>query len=381
MLENTRQSGKLQAAPWNQGHGLCGCGRRGAKNMKTLAQKLGVTHPLIQAPMANSQGSALALAVSRAGALGSLPCAALTVDALRAELDILRAQAAAPINLNFFCHEARQPDAARERAWRDLLAPYYRELGLDPSEQKAVPQRMPFDAAMADVIEPYRPRVVSFHFGLPAPALLERVKRWGALVMSSATTVEEARWLEAHGADVIIAQGFEAGGHRATFLSTDLHRDMPLQQGTFALLPQVVQAVRVPVVAAGGIADCSGIRAALALGAQGVQLGTTYLCCPEANTTPVHRAALQRAQPTEVTNLFTGRPARGIVNRLMRELGALNRAAPPFPLATPALAPLRAASERMHEADFSPLWCGQNPSGCTARPAEELTRELCRAFA
>jgi nitronate monooxygenase len=343
--------------------------------MTTLAQRLGVTHPLVQAPMANSQGSALALAVAQAGALGSLACASLGHAALREELELLRS--AGSINLNFFCHQAPAPDPARERAWRTQLAPYYRELGLDPETRVEVPVRAPFDAAVLQLISEYRPRVVSFHFGLPAPSLLARVKEWGALVMSSATTVEEGRWLEANGADVVIAQGSEAGGHRGMFLSADV----TTQLGTLALVPQLVRALRVPVVAAGGIADEQGIRAALALGAQGVQLGTAYLCCSEAKTSAAHRAALARPESahTALTNLFSGRPARGIVNRLMREQGPLDPRVPAFPLAGAALAPLRAAAERAGSGDFSPLWAGQHVR-CFSGSASELTRELCRAF-
>jgi nitronate monooxygenase len=334
----------------------------------TLAGKLGVRYPLIQAPMAGSQDGALALAVRDAGALGSLACALLGGDALREEL----ARVGPGVNLNFFCHTPQPGDDA---PWRHRLAPYYRELGLAPQAQVAAPTRAPFSEQVADLLEPVRPRVLSFHFGLPAPALLARVKAWGARVLSSATTVDEARWLEANGADVIIAQGSEAGGHRGMFLTDDL----TTQLGTFALVPRVVAAVKLPVVAAGGIADVCGVRAALALGAQGVQVGTAYLSCPEATTSAVHRAALQHADHTAITNLFSGRPARGIVNRAMRELGPLSREVPPFPLAGAALAPLRAAAERAGDGAFSPLWAGQNARSHTLT-AGALTRELCAAF-
>ncbi len=340
----------------------------------TLQTLLGIELPIIQAPMAGVQGSALAIAVSNAGGLGSLPGAMLSLDALRSELAALRAGTARPFNVNFFCHTPPQPDAAREAAWREALAPYANELGIDLASVPAGAGRVPFNAESAQVLEAIRPPVVSFHFGLPEPALLARVKAWGAKVLSSATTVDEARWLEAQGVDAVIAQGLEAGGHRGHFLSHDL----TLQSGTFALLPQLVRAVKVPVIAAGGIADAAGVRAALALGAAGVQLGTAYLLCPEATTSALHRAALQSdaARHTALTNLFTGRPARGIVNRLMRELGPLNAVAPAFPLATAAIAPLRAAAEKAGSGDFSPLWSGQNASGCKAVPAGRLTREL-----
>lgn len=340
----------------------------------TLQSLTGVELPIIQAPMAGVQGSALAVAVSNAGGLGSLPAAMLTADTLRQELAAIRAQTDRPYNVNFFCHTPPHPDAEREAAWHAELASYYQELGLDGSAVTRGGGRAPFNAEMAEVLEAFRPPVVSFHFGLPSAELLNRVRSWGARVLSSATTVEEALWLEARGVDAIIAQGFEAGGHRGMFLSDDL----TTQVGTLALLPQIVSAVKLPVIAAGGIADARGVVAALALGAAGVQVGTAYLLCPEATTSAVHRAALksQAARHTALTNVFSGRPARGIVNRIIRELGPISAAAPAFPLAAPALAPLRARAESQGSGDFSPLWSGQNASGCREIPAVQLTREL-----
>lgn len=344
-----------------------------------LQDLLGTELPLIQAPMAGVQGSALAIAVSHAGGLGSLPCAMLSVEAMRAELALIRAQTARPFNVNFFCHTPPQPDAAREARWRAALAPFHAEYGIDPAGIAAGPGRTPFSHEVADALAEFRPPVVSFHFGLPAPDLLARVRGWGAKVLASATTVEEARWLAARGVDAVIAQGVEAGGHRGLFLGDDL----TTQVGLFALLPQVVRAVDVPVIAAGGIADARGVAAARALGAAGVQVGTAYLLCPEATTSAVHRAALKSAaaRHTALTNLFTGRPARGIVNRVMRELGPLSAAAPEFPLAAAAIAPLRAKAEAQGLGDFSPLWSGQNASGCKELLAAQLTRELCSATA
>jgi len=335
---------------------------------------LGIELPLIQAPMAGSQGSALALAVCNAGGLGSLPCAMLTPDALRAELAAIKAGTRKPFNVNFFCHAPPVPSAERETAWRAALARYYAEYGIDAGSIAAGPGREPFSHAMAEVLAEFKPAVVSFHFGLPSAELLARVKAWGSKVLSSATTIEEARWLAGHGVDAIIAQGLEAGGHRGNFLSADLDA----QLGTFALLPQVAREVRLPVIAAGGIADAGGAAAAMALGAAGVQIGTAYLLCPEATTSAIHRAALKSGaeRHTALTNLFTGRPARGIVNRLMRELGPLSDTAPAFPLAAGAIAPLRAKAESQGRGDFSPLWSGQNRSGCKEVPAAELTREL-----
>jgi nitronate monooxygenase len=344
----------------------------------SLQDLLGTQLPLIQAPMAGVQLHSLAAAVSNAGALGSLPCAMLDAAGLRKELLALREHTRKPYNLNFFCHTPPAVDAAREAAWRDALSPYYAEFGIDPATIASGPGRLPFSAEMADLLDEFKPAVVSFHFGLPSTELLARVKACGAKVLSSATTVAEALWLEANGADAIIAQGLEAGGHRGMFLSDELSS----QLGTFALLPQVVQAVRLPVIAAGGIADAQGVRAAMALGAAGVQIGTAYLCCDEASTSAIHRAALRSpaAQHTALTNLFSGRPARGIVNRVMRELGPISPHAPAFPLATAAIAPLRSKVESLGSGDFSPLWAGQNVSGCKSISAAELTRELAQGF-
>ncbi|MGH8060766.1 MAG: NAD(P)H-dependent flavin oxidoreductase [Pseudoxanthomonas sp.] len=340
----------------------------------SLQSLLGIDLPIIQAPMAGSQDHVLAVAVSNAGGLGSLPCAMLGADALRAQLAAIRTQTDRPCNVNFFCHTTPVSDPAREARWRAILEPYYRAFDLDPGQLATAPARLPFDEPTAELLEEFKPPVISFHFGLPSRALLERIRRWDCKVLSTATTVEEARWLEARGVDAVIAQGLEAGGHRGHFLSGDLTR----QSGIFALLPRIVDAVRVPVIAAGGIADHRGVVAALALGASGVQVGTAFLLCPEATTSAVHRAALSdaTARHTALTNLFSGRPARGLVNRCMRELGPMNPLAPEFPLAAAAMAPLRAHCEREGNRDFSPLWSGQNPDGCRNIPAAKLTRQL-----
>ncbi|HEX8782993.1 MAG TPA: nitronate monooxygenase [Steroidobacteraceae bacterium] len=342
--------------------------------MTTLQDLLGVQLPIIQATMAGVQDSRLALAVSSAGGLGSLPCAVMTVDAIRRELAAMGAGTDKPFNVNFSCHPLPTVSAEREAKWRAALAPYYAEFGVHVNALSTGPARAAFSQEIADILEEFKPPVVSFHFGLPSSQLLGRVKAWGARILSSATSVEEACWLETNGVDAIIAQGLEAGGHRGMFLSADL----ATQTGTFALVPQVVRAVRVPVVAAGGIADSTGVKAAMALGAAGVLVGTAYLLCPEATTSAVHRAALKSdaARHTALTNLFSGRPARGIVNRIMREIGPLSVAVPDFPLASTAMAPLRAAAESRGLGDFSPLWSGQNASGCREVPAAHLTREL-----
>jgi nitronate monooxygenase len=340
----------------------------------SLQQFLGIELPIVQAPMAGSQGSALAIAVANAGGLGSLPCALLSPQVMREELMALKAQTRRPFNVNFFCHPPPSVSQEREALWRAALLPYYEECGIDASTIATGPGRAPFSTANADLLSEFKPAVVSFHFGLPAPELLARVRAMGAKILASATTVGEALWLEAHGVDAIIAQGAEAGGHRGMFLT----EDPTTQVGTFALLPQVAKRVRVPVIAAGGVADASGVAAAMALGAAGVQIGTAYLLCPEATTNAVHRAALksEAASHTAITNVFTGRLARGIVNRIMKELGPISNIAPAFPLAAAAVLPLRAKAESAGSGDFSPLWSGQNASGCREISAGQLTRDL-----
>jgi len=342
--------------------------------MRTCREVLGIELPIIQAPMAGVQGSALAIAVSNAGGLGSLPCALLSPAQMRSEIAAILANTDKPFNVNFFCHTQPKPDAEREAAWRAALSKYYEEYGVPAAAAWGGSGRTPFNDEAAELLEKFKPPVVSFHFGLPSMSLMTRVKATGATVLASATTVEEARWLEEHGVDAVIAQGLEAGGHRGMFLSHDL----TTQVGTFALLPQIVDAVKVPVIAAGGIADAVGVRAAMTLGAVAVQVGTAYLLCPELTTTALHRAALKSdaAGHTAVSSLLTGRPARGIVNRIMRELGSTSDMPPTFPLAAAAIAPLRAKAESLGDSAFSSLWCGQNATGCVELPAAEVTRML-----
>jgi nitronate monooxygenase len=341
---------------------------------RRILDLFGFDLPIIQAPMAGSVGSELVIAVCEAGGLGSLPCAMLSVDQARNELGIIRQRTAKPINVNFFCHRPPTADLAREAAWRTRLHGYYTEFGIDPETIPAGPGRNPFDEAMADLMAEFRPEVISFHFGMPERRLVARVKDLGAKIISSANSVEEARWLVDEGCDAVIAQGYEAGGHQAMFLNDDVAR----QVGTMALVPQIVDAVAVPVIASGGIADSRGVAAAFMLGAAAAQVGTAYLLCPEAKTTDVHRAALRSAKDNAsvLTNVFTGRPARGIANRIVSEVGPMSDIAPAFPLATAAVAPLRAKSEAAKSGDFSPLWTGQAGPLAREMPAGELTRRL-----
>ncbi len=334
----------------------------------------GIEHPILLAPMAGAIDWELAVAVSEAGGLGSIPAAMLDAKRLADQVAKYRARSTRPVNFNFFCHRPPVPSNARESLWRDRLKPYYREFGIDPSAPVPSSMRAPFDEAFCAVVEELRPEVVSFHFGLPEKPLLARVKATGSRILGSATTADEAKFLEDAGCDAVIAQGYEAGGHRGMFLTEDI----ATQIGTFALVPQVADAVKIPVIAAGGIADARGIAASFALGASGVQIGTTFLWTAEAKISALHRAALKeaRSDATTLTNIISGRPARGIINRAIRELGPISDVAPEFPLASGALAPLRAKAEAQGSGDFSPLWAGQAAALGRALPAAEAMRLL-----
>jgi len=337
---------------------------------------LGLRHSLIQAPMAGVQDSSLAVAVSAAGGLGSLPAAMLDAQSLRRELQVLQASGL-PYNVNFFCHQAPAHTSDAELKWQAALQPYYQEFAIDPSTIPAAAGRRPFDEEMAEILEEFSPRVVSFHFGLPNQPLLARVKARGSFVASSATTLNEAQWLVAHGVDAVIAQGLEAGGHRGHFLD----RDVTMQSSLLPLLQQLTAHIHVPIIAAGGIADAHGVHAAMAAGASAVQVGTSFLLCHEAKTSPLHRARLRDVNaPTALTNLFTGGLARGMINRVMQELGAQNTAAPAFPMATQSIAPLRAKAEANQRDDFTPLWSGMNRSGCAECSAAEMVNQLAAGF-
>src|SRR5713101_787876 len=330
--------------------------------------------PIVLAPMTGVMDADLVIAAAQGGALGSIPCAMLSAEKAREQINIIRQRVSAPVNMNFFCHKAVDTDAQREAGWKQRLGAYYEELGLDPVAPVNAANRAPFDAAMCELVEELKPELVSFHFGLPDQALLRRVKAAGCIVISSATIVKEAIWLEENGADAIIAQGAEAGGHRSMFLTENVAE----QPGTFALVPQVADAVKVPVIAAGGIADGRGIAAAFALGAAGVQIGTAYLRCPESLLIAPARAALAQAldDSTVITNVMTGRPARGVPNRLMHEVGPISSDAPAFPHAATGLAPLKTAAEKLGKVDFTNLWAGQAVRMGREMPAGELTRAL-----
>jgi nitronate monooxygenase len=350
---------------------------------RRLVELFEIEHPIVLAPMAGLGTVDLAAAVSNAGGLGSIGCAIMAPELIAKTVAELRRLTTKPINLNFFCHDPARPDAARERAWHEKLSCYYRELGIAPATSTPRFDLAPFGDTACAVVEDVRPEAVSFHFGLPEPRLVDRVKAAGCKVISSATTVDEACWLETHGADAIVAQGYEAGGHRGIFLDSDRKRATASQVGTFALVPQIADAVSVPVIAAGGIGDGRGIAAAFVLGAAGAQVGTAFLLCAEAATPPLHREALRNARlnQTIVTNVFSGRPARAFVNRLAAEVGPWADAVPDFPLPMSELPPLRAAAEQKGSTDFMPLWSGQAAALAREMPARMLMEILVREAA
>ncbi len=341
---------------------------------KNIRDLLGTNFPIIQSPMAGVQDSTLAIAVSEAGGLGSLPCGMLSIEKIISEIKLIKAATNKPYNLNFFCHKVPAFDKKRQESWQKRLQPYFEELGvkMEPSPEKA--SRTPFNHDIADAIEPFKPEFISFHFGLPDKELLKRVKSWGSRIVSSATTVEEAVWLESNGVNGIIAQGLEAGGHRGMFLSDDISTQM----GLSSLLPQIVNRVNIPVIATGGIGSSRAVQAALLLGASAVQIGTAYLLCPEVQTSSLHRSAIQneKSAHTVLTNIFSGKPARGIVNRVIKELGYMSLHTPDFPYASSEMIQLRNHAEKLGINDFSPLWCGQNTLGCQEIPAKLLTVQL-----
>jgi nitronate monooxygenase len=323
----------------------------------------GARLPIVQAPMAGAGGVALAVAAIRGGAIGSLPCAMRTPAEVVAEVAAVRAAVDGPLNLNFFCHD--MPEDEDDKAWRALLRPLYEAAGIPPGAGGGAVRR-PFGEALCEAVEQARPELVSFHFGLPEEALLERVRRIGAKIIGNATTIAEARTLAECGVDAIIAQGWEAGGHAGRFLD-----DPPDEQmGLMALLPQVVDAVDVPVIAAGGIGDARGIAAAFLLGASAVQLGTAWLNCPESLIGAEHRVGLgdEAAEHTAFTNLYSGGLARGLPTRLTDAFGPIREEAPPFPLASLALAPL----------GLKPHWAGQAARLGRPEGAQDLTERLGR---
>ena len=337
-----------------------------------ICKMLNIEMPIIQAPMAGVQDWQLAVAVSNAGGLGSIPCGMLSNEQIVEEIEQFKKHSTKPYNLNFFCHDMPELNLQALKTWEKTLSPYFESYNIELANDVSG-LRVPFDEGIADTIEPFKPPVISFHFGLPSASLVKRVKSWGTIILSSATTLEEALWLQDNGADIIIAQGIEAGGHRALFLNDDLSTQLP----TVKLLNILHQTLSIPVIAAGGIANHCDVKNMIELGASAVQVGTSYILCYEAKTSHIHRKAISSEEtPTALTNLFSGRVARGIINNLMTDLDFINDVVPEFPYASVSLAPLRAKAEEVGKCDFTPLWAGTNRSGCAEISAAELTAKL-----
>jgi nitronate monooxygenase len=343
--------------------------------VNTLTSLLGIRHPIIQAPMAGFGTPQLAAAVTDAGGLGSLALGAGTAAQAESTITALQALTGGPFNVNLFTHAPAQPDAAREARWLAYLAPHFARMGqAPPTALREIYRSFLADPDMLEVLVRTRPAVVSFHFGLPTAQQIDALHGAGCVLMATATNPAEARAIEAAGIDIVVAQGYEAGGHRGIF---DPSVPDPAL-GTFALVRLLAKAVRIPVVAAGGIMDGQGIAASLRLGASGVQMGTAFLACPEANTSAHHRALL--AQPelgTAVTATISGRPARGIINRFFSEIGGPGHPpAPDYPIAYDAAKALHAAASSKGLDDYSVNWAGQAYALARPMPAAQLVALL-----
>jgi len=342
---------------------------------KRLCDLLGIVHPIIQAPMAGATTPEMAAAAANAGALGSLGCAMFAPERIKHEAQLTKALSNRSINLNFFVHASPEQDQGKTTAARDNLAPWYERMGAGEVPD-AVEGHVPFNDAACDAVLEASPKVVSFHFGLPDTAIVDRVKQAGIVVLSSATSVAEARWLVDRGVDAVIAQGYEAGGHSGWFLP----RGASNVAGTMALVPRIVDAVDVPVIAAGGIADGRGIAAALMLGAAGVQIGTAFLTTPESMVAPIHKTELLNASgdDTMLSKAFSGRNARTVVNDYASEMDNV-KDWPDFPLVNAMTGPLRKTSAETGKPDAVALWSGQavglNREATTAETVERLVAE------
>jgi nitronate monooxygenase len=347
---------------------------------RRLCDLLGIEHPIIQAPMAGSDTPALAAAVANAGGLGSIGCAVMSPEQFSAVYAETRVATNRALNMNFFAHAVPGDDEQKAARARALLTPFFMEFDLGEVPE-VIETFFPFGEAVFEAITEARPRVVSFHFGRPQARFVTALKDAGTVILCTATTPAEARDLEASGVDAIIAQGWEAGGHHGYYLTPK-----GAQTGTMALVPQIVDAVGLPVIAAGGIADGRGIAAALALGAAGVQIGTAFLTTAEAGISAPHRAALMASDgsDTRPTRAFTGRPARGVVNRYMAAMAAHEDALPDFPLMNTVTGPLREASAGAGSPDFISLWSGQavglNRETTAAALVERLVAETQEAL-
>ena len=347
-----------------------------------LFERLGIQLPIVQAPMAGTSTPVLAAAVCNAGALGSIAVGA--VDAAGAERMIapLRSLTPGPFNVNVFCHQPARIDRARERAWLEALAPIFREFGAEPPMQIGeIYTSFVVDRAMQELLLDARPAVVSFHFGLPAAETIARLKSVGTLLLSSATNLEEAEAAVAAGVDAIVAQGYEAGGHRGVFDPAKPDS----QLGVAALTRLLVRRLNVPVIAAGGIMDGAGIAAMLALGAEAAQLGTAFIACPESSADAYHRDALlgPGASATQMTALISGRPARCLPNAFtaLAEGALKSLSSPDYPIAYDAGKALAAAARAQGQGGFGAQWAGQGAPLARALPAGALVQTLAAELA
>lgn len=339
-----------------------------------LCRMLQIDHPIVQAPMAGATTVELVAAVCEAGALGGFGHAYTEPDAMRADAGALRARSPRPFAVNLFAAPTpSEPPEEQQQAAIAAVRGDFEPLGL-PVPARVPPAYAPDRAQQIEAICDIRPAVLTLHLGDMTPETLSRVRGVGVRVGGSATSVREARHLEALGVDFIVAQGAEAGGHRGTFLHVPEH----VMTGTLALVRQVVQAVRLPVVAAGGIMDGAAIAAVLALGAQAAQVGTAFLLCPESGVSEVHRKAIadMDGDETTITRVFSGKPARGVRNRLIERDERAPFPLLPFPVQQKLMAPLRAASARDGSPDYIAGWSGQAGSLARRLPAKDLVRTL-----
>ena len=341
----------------------------------SLLEKIGITQPIVQAPMAGVSTPELAAAVCEAGALGSLGLAAVDAAGARAMIVQVRQRTARPLNVNLFVHTPAEPSPAREAAWLSAMAPLFREFGTEPPAalRPIYTSFLEDDAMLATLLE-VRPQVVSFHFGLPQAERIGALKAAGCVLLATATSLPEAAAAKAAGMDAVVAQGWEAGGHRGVF-DPDAPDD---RLGTLALTRLLALRSGLPVIAAGGIMDGRAIRAALALGAEAAQLGTAFVGCPESSADAAYRRALggPAAQHTVMTAALSGRPARGLPNRFTRWGEQVGLPHPGYPMTYDAGKALIAAAKAAGDDGFAAQWAGQAATLARAMPAAELVTTL-----
>lgn len=338
--------------------------------------RLGIKIPVVQAPMAGTATPELAAAVSSAGALGSLGLASSTVDEARQAIRHTRELTSAPFNANFFCHRPARPDPTRETVWLRYLAPLFAEFDAEPPKALAAPYPSFLEnTAMQDMVLEERPAIVSFHFGVPPADVITRYKEAGIVLMATATKLSEAQAIEEAGLDFVVAQGWEAGGHRGVFIPDDHDRELT----TMSLLTLLGQRCKLPIIAAGGIMDGAGIRAVRRLGACAAQMGTAFVACPESAASDAYRQALisRDALHTQFTATVSGRPARIIKGRIHKEIDTPGRPIlPDFPICYSAAKALQRVAAEKGNHDFASHWAGQGAPLSRSMPAAELVRVL-----